>query len=103
LLPDAGCAILLPLATGPVPAAAWFIHGVCGSKDIMRTLILLGLVGGGLVAAGAIHLSFSQQGNQIEISIDKQKVEAVAEGVLREGQTIMQNVRTASPAGQQVR
>lgn len=69
----------------------------------MRTLILLGLVGGGLVAAGAIHLSVSQQGNQVEISIDKQKVEAVAEGVLREGQTILQNARNTNPAGPQVR
>jgi hypothetical protein len=69
----------------------------------MRTLILLGLVAGGLVAAGAIHLSFSQQGNQIEISIDKQKVEAVAEGVLREGQSILEKARTASPAVPQVR
>ncbi|MFN7814145.1 MAG: hypothetical protein ACK5SI_15955 [Planctomycetia bacterium] len=69
----------------------------------MRTLILLGLVGGGLVAAGAIHLSVSQQGNQIEVSIDKQKVEAVAEGVLREGQAFLENARNTSPATPQVR
>jgi hypothetical protein len=69
----------------------------------MRTLILLGLVAGGLVAAGAIHLSVSQQGNQIEISIDKQKVEAVAEGVLREGQSILENARNTGPSAPQVR
>lgn len=69
----------------------------------MRTLILLGLIAGGLVAAGAIHLSVSQQGNQIEISIDKQKVEAVAEGALREGQAILESARTASPGAPQVR
>jgi len=69
----------------------------------MRTLILLGLVAGGLVAAGAIHFTVSQQGNQIDISIDKQRVEAVAEGVLREGQSILEKARTASPTPPQVR
>jgi len=50
----------------------------------MRTLILLGLVVGGLVVAGAIHIS--QSNGTIEVSIDKQKVKAVAEGVAREGE-----------------
>ena len=38
----------------------------------MRTLLLLGLVVGGLVVAGAIHIS--QSDGTIEISVDKQKV-----------------------------
>ena len=53
----------------------------------MRTLMLLGLVVDGLVVAGAIHIS--QSNGTIEVSIDKQKVEAVAEGVAREGAQFM--------------
>ena len=49
----------------------------------MRTLILIGVVLGGLVVAGAIHIS--QSNGQIEISIDQQKVKNVAGAVAREG------------------
>jgi hypothetical protein len=42
----------------------------------MRTLILLGLVVGGLVVAGAIHIS--QSNGTIQVSIDEQKVKNVA-------------------------
>lgn len=63
----------------------------------MRTLLLLGLVVGGLVVAGAIHIS--QSGDQVQISVDKQKVEQVASEVLREGQTILKNAQSA-PATQ---
>jgi hypothetical protein len=63
----------------------------------MRTLFLLGLVVGGLVVAGAVHIS--QSGDQVEISVDKQKVEQVASEVLREGQTILKNAQSA-PATQ---
>jgi hypothetical protein len=55
----------------------------------MRTLILLGLVVGGLVVAGAIHIT--QSGNSVEISVDKQKVEAVASRVLSEGEAALRN------------
>jgi hypothetical protein len=55
----------------------------------MRTLILLGIVVGGLVVAGAIHIS--QSNGQIEISIDKQKVKNVAGTVAREGEEILRN------------
>ena len=55
----------------------------------MRTVILLGLVVGGLVVAGAIHIT--QSGDHIEISVDKQKVEAVAGQAIREGETILRN------------
>ncbi len=61
----------------------------------MRTLILLGLVVGGLVVAGAIHIT--QSNGNIEISVDKQKVEAVTGEVIREGQTLLQNAQNASP------
>lgn len=55
----------------------------------MRTLLLLGLVVGGLVVAGAIHIS--QSNGNIEISVDKQKVKAVTGEVIREGEAILKN------------
>ena len=61
----------------------------------MRTLLLLGLVVGGLVVAGAIHIT--QQGDQIEISVDKEKVEAVTGRVIREGEAILKNAQNAAP------
>ena len=61
----------------------------------MRTLILLGLVVGGLVVAGAIHIT--QSNGNIEISVDKAKVKAVTGEVLREGQTIIRNAQNAAP------
>lgn len=60
----------------------------------MRTLILLGLVVGGLVVAGAIHIS--QSGDQIEVSIDRQKVEAVTSRVVAEGETLLRNAQNAN-------
>ena len=65
----------------------------------MRTLILLGLVVGGLVVAGAIHIT--QSNGNIEISVDKAKVEAVTGQVLREGETIIRNAQNAAPQGGQ--
>jgi hypothetical protein len=65
----------------------------------MRTLMLLGLIVGGLVVAGAIHIT--QSNGNIEISVDKAKVEAVTGQVIREGQTIIRNAQnqpaTAAP------
>jgi hypothetical protein len=55
----------------------------------MRTLLLLALVVGGLIVAGAIHVSRS--GDQVEISVDTRKVEAVTGRVVREGQTLLRN------------
>jgi hypothetical protein len=55
----------------------------------MRTLILLGLVVGGLVVAGAIHIS--QSNGTIQVSIDEQKVKNVAGAVAREGEEILRN------------
>ena len=62
----------------------------------MRTLLLLGLVVGGLIAAGAIHVS--QSGGNIEISVDKQKVQAVTGQVVREGEAILKNAQNGSRA-----
>ena len=53
----------------------------------MRTLILLGLVVGGLVVAGAIHIS--QSNGTIEVSIDKQRVQNVAGAVAHEGEQFL--------------
>ncbi|MCS5617256.1 MAG: hypothetical protein O3C39_06830 [Planctomycetota bacterium] len=61
----------------------------------MRTLVLLGLVVGGLIVAGAVHIS--QNNGQIEVSIDKQKVSDVAGKVATEGEEIIR--RAASQAG----
>jgi hypothetical protein len=61
----------------------------------MRTLLILGLVVGGLVVAGAIHIT--QSGDQIEISVDKRKVEAVTGSVVREGETLLRNAQSPSP------
>ncbi len=55
----------------------------------MRTLILIGLIAGGLVVAGAVHIS--QSNGQIEVSIDKQKVSNVADTVVHEGEQILRN------------
>jgi hypothetical protein len=55
----------------------------------MRTLILLGLVVGGLVVAGAIHIS--QSNGTIQVSIDEQKVKNVAGAVAREGEELLRN------------
>ncbi|MFM7137632.1 MAG: hypothetical protein ACKO1M_11270 [Planctomycetota bacterium] len=60
----------------------------------MRTLILLGLVAGGLVVAGAIHIT--QSNGTIQVSIDEQKVKAVAGTVAREGEEI---IRQAAKQG----
>jgi hypothetical protein len=68
----------------------------------MRTLLLLGLVVGGLVVAGAIHVS--QSNGTIEISVDQQKVRAVTGEVIREGEAILKNAQTAGgPGGTQTR
>ena len=56
----------------------------------MRTLLILGLV-----VAGAIHIT--QSGDQIEISVDKRKVEAVTGSVVREGETLLRNAQSPSP------
>jgi hypothetical protein len=63
----------------------------------MRTLMLLGLIVGGLVVAGAIHIT--QSNGTIEISVDKAKVEAVTGQVIREGQTIIRNAQNAPVPG----
>lgn len=54
----------------------------------MRTLLLLGFVVGGLIVAGAIHVSRS--GDEIDISVDTRRVRAVADEVVREGEAVLE-------------
>ena len=61
----------------------------------MRTLMLLGLIVGGLVVAGAIHISRS--GDHIEITVDEQKVEAVAEDLIHEGESALRSAQAHGP------
>lgn len=64
----------------------------------MRTLIILGLIVAGLVAAGAIHISTS--GNNVDITVDRDRLKAVTTEVVEEGTNVW---RSASADGQPVR
>lgn len=50
----------------------------------MRTLLLLGFVVGGLIVAGAIHVSRS--GDEIDVSVDTRRVRTIAGEIVREGE-----------------
>ncbi len=54
----------------------------------MRTLLLLSFIVGGLIVVGAIHVSRS--GDEVDVSIDTQKVRVVAGEVLREGEAVLE-------------
>ena len=62
----------------------------------MRTLLLLGFVIGGLIVAGAIHVSRS--GDEIDVSIDTQKVKTVAGEVVREGEAVLEMAGQPAPS-----
>ena len=62
---------------------------------VKKILMLVGVAVGGLVYAGAIH--FQQNGNEINISIDEQKVKEATEKVIAEEQAIMKNAAAAHP------
>jgi len=64
----------------------------------MRTLMILGLIVVGLVAAGAIHISTS--GNNVDITVDRERLKAVTTEVVKEGTNAW---RSASATGQPVR
>jgi len=67
----------------------------------MRTIMLLALIVGGLVVAGAIHIT--QSGDQIEVSIDKQKVGAVTSRVVAEGESILRNAQAGGVPASTIR
>lgn len=60
----------------------------------MKTLILLGIVAAGLVAAGAIQIN--QSGNSLQVTIDEKKLEATATEAMKDGQAMLQ--RSHAPA-----
>ena len=62
---------------------------------VKKILMLVGVAVGGLVYAGAIH--FQQNGNEINISIDEQKVKEATEKVIAEERAIMKNAAAAHP------
>ena len=62
---------------------------------VKKILMLVGVAVGGLVYACAIH--FQQNGNEINISIDEQKVKEATEKVIAEEQAIMKNAAAAHP------
>jgi hypothetical protein len=61
----------------------------------MKTLFLIGLVVAGLVAAGAIHISM--QGNDVEITVDKERLKAVTSEAVQEGKTVWRSASAAAP------
>lgn len=61
----------------------------------MKTLFLIGLVVAGLVAAGAIHISTS--GNDVEITVNKERLKAVTSEVVEEGKTVWRSASAAAP------
>jgi len=62
---------------------------------VKKILMLVGVAVGGLVYAGAIH--FQQNGNEINISIDEQKVKEVTKEVIAKEQELMKNAAAAHP------
>jgi hypothetical protein len=64
----------------------------------MRSLVILGLIFVGLVAAGAIHISTS--GNNVDITVDRERLKAVTTEVVEEGSNAW---RSASANSQTVR
>ena len=61
---------------------------------MIRNLILLGLVVGGLVVAGVIHIQ--QNGNSLSVTVDEQKLKVTAGEVLQSGEKILKNAAANS-------
>ena len=55
----------------------------------MRTLMLLGLIIAGLFVAGAIHVQ--QRGNTIDVTVDEDRIKAVAKQVVAEEQAVLKH------------
>jgi nucleoside recognition membrane protein YjiH len=53
----------------------------------VKNLIFLGMLIAGLVAAGVIHIN--QQNNNVEVTIDKQKLEQTAEKTIKVGSQLV--------------
>jgi hypothetical protein len=91
----AGLASQLELTSSGIPAYTpapryIFQNDLLGRIRMKNLLLLAVLAVGALFVAGAIHI---QKGtNDIEITVDKQKAEQVAEKALEEGRTVLQEV-----------
>ncbi len=60
----------------------------------MRTFLLLGFIVGGLIVAGAIHVSRS--GDEIDVSVDTRQVRKIAGEIIADGEAAL---RTANQPG----
>ncbi len=56
---------------------------------MFKALIVLGVIGVGLTAAGVIH--YQKNGDQINISIDKNKLKAVSKKIIEEGEELIED------------
>ena len=54
---------------------------------MFKSLIVLGLIGIGLTAAGVIH--YQKNGDQINISIDKSRLKQVSKKLIEEGEELI--------------
>ena len=63
---------------------------------MIRNLILLAIVAGGLVVAGVIQIQ--QNGTSVQVTVDKQKLKATAREVIQEGEQIIKNAAAQSAA-----
>jgi hypothetical protein len=88
--------------TGGLAASVRRLRGVETNSheelEMIRNLILLAVVAGGLVAAGVIHIQ--QNGNSLQVTIDEQKLKATTQEVIREGEASLQKAAAARAATQ---
>lgn len=56
---------------------------------MFKALILLGVIGVGLTAAGVIH--YQKNGDHIDISIDKARLKAVSKKLIEEGEELIED------------
>jgi hypothetical protein len=88
--------------TGGLAASVRRLRGVETNSheelEMIRNLILLAVVAGGLVAAGVIHIQ--QNGNSLEVTIDEQKLKATTQEVIREGEASLQKAAAARASTQ---
>jgi len=68
---------------------------------MIRTIILLALVAGGLVVAGVIQIQ--QNGTSVQVTVDKQKLKATAREVIQEGEQLIKKAAAQNAAQTQTR
>jgi len=65
---------------------------------MVRSILLLGVVGLVLVGAGILHVNWNKDSGSATISIDKAKAEQAAEKMIDEAKTLEANLESAHPA-----